>query len=180
MNSSPAASPARCAPLYKHSTMSKSMTEFWDSNYYNHPPLTDDMVSFAESNLHVKLPTLLVDLLKIQNGGYTKGFVYPMTQKTTWAENHVPLSELFGIVTNDSLDSPQNILLSNYMTQEWGLPEKQVILSGDGHWWITLDYRIDNVPSVKWIDVECNEEVEIAKNFEDFINGLVSDDTFEF
>jgi len=154
------------------------MSEFWDSNYYNHPPLTDDMVSFAEANLQVKLPTLFIDLLKIQNGGYTRGFAYPMTQKTTWAENHIPLSELFGIVVDDSLDSPQNILLSSYMTIEWGLPEKQVLLSGDGHWWITLDYRTGEIPIVKWIDVECNEEIEIAKSFEVFLNELVPEDTY--
>ena len=116
--------------------------------------------------------------LKIQNGGYTKGFAFPMTQKTTWAENHVPLSDLFGIVLDKSIQTAQNIMDTDYMTNEWGLPEKQVLLTGDGHWWITLDYRDNEIPSVKWIDVECNEEVKIADDFDQFINGLVSDDTF--
>lgn len=152
--------------------------EFWDVNYYNNPPLTEDMIVAAEKTLAVKLPALFIELLKIQNGGYTKGFSYPMTQKTTWSDNHVPLSELFGIVTDKLIDSGHNILNSHYMIKEWGLPDRQVLLTGDGHWWITLDYRNGESPTVKWIDTECDEEVEVANSFDDFINGLVSDETF--
>jgi hypothetical protein len=155
--------------------MSINKSEFWDSNEYNHP-LTEDMVNFAEEMLNVKLPNLLIELLKIQNGGYTRGFVFPMTKKTTWAENHVPLSELFGIVTDENTETSQNILDSQYMIDEWGLPEKQVLLAGDGHWWITLDYRKGDIPTVRWIDVECDEDIHVADSFDDFINGLVSED----
>lgn len=153
-------------------------TDFWDSNYYNHPPLTDEMVQTAEEELGVKLPQLLIDLLKIQNGGYTKGFAFPMKVKTTWAMDHVPLSDLSGIVVDKSLETAQNILETAYMTQEWGLPEKQVLLSGDGHYWITLDYRKGNIPTVRWIDTECDEDIHVANSFEDFISGLVSEDKF--
>ena len=158
--------------------MAIDKNEFWDENYYNHPPLTDDMVSNAEKMLDVKLPILLIELLKVQNGGYTKGFAFPMTEKTTWAENHVPLSDLFGIVIDETLETAQNILASQYMTEEWGLPERQVLLTGDGHWWITLDYRKSSTPSIRWIDVECGEDIHIADTFDDFINGLVEEDAF--
>jgi len=158
--------------------MAINKADFWEDNYYNHPPLTDDMVTTAETLLKVKLPTLLIDLLKIQNGGYTKGFAYPMTVKTTWAENHVPLSELFGIVTDQTIETGQNILDTAYMIEEWGLPDNQVLLNGDGHWWITLDYRQGEIPTVRWIDAECDQDIHIADNFEDFINGLVTEDTF--
>ncbi len=50
--------------------MTINKTDFWDNNYYNHPPLTDEMVTTAETLLKVKLPALFIDLLKIQNGGY--------------------------------------------------------------------------------------------------------------
>jgi hypothetical protein len=153
-------------------------TTFWDVNYYNHPPLTDEMIAIAEKTLNVKLPGIFIELLKIQNGGYTKGFVFPMTEKTTWAENHVPLSELFGIVTDESLKTAHNILDTPYMTKEWGLPEKQVLLSGDGHCWITLDCRSGIAPSIRWIDVECGEDIHVADNFEEFIYGLVAADEF--
>ena len=113
--------------------MTINKKDFWDTNFYNHPDLTDEIVEIAEESLKVKLPRLLIQLLKIQNGGYTKGFVFPMKQKTTWAENYIPLNELFGIVINISIETGQNILNTNYMIHEWGLPDNQVLLAGDGH-----------------------------------------------
>jgi hypothetical protein len=154
------------------------LDNFWDDNYYNNPPLKDNMIVEAERILNVKLPPLFIDLLKIQNGGYTKNFVFPMSQKTTWAENYIPLDQLFGIVTDESHKSAHNILESAYMTEEWDLPEKQVLINGDGHWWITLDYRSDPNPLVKWIDVECEEEILIAESFDKFIHRLVLHDDF--
>ena len=158
--------------------MKINKNEFWDSNYYNNPPLTDKMIEQAESELGVKLPNTFLELLKIQNGGYARGFAFPMTIKTTWSDNHVPLTELFGIVFDNESDSVHNIMLSNYMTQEWRLPEKQILLSGGGHWWITLDYRQGETPSIRWIDCECNEDIHIADSFDCFYNGLVSEDEF--
>ena len=158
--------------------MAINKVDFWRNNYYKHPPLTDSMVSSAETFLKVKLPVQLIELLRIQNGGYTKGFAYPMTVQTTWSDNHVPLAELFRIVTDRSIKTAQNILDTAYMTKEWGLPDKQVLLNGDGHWWITLDYRKSSIPTVRWIDVECDQDILIAESFEDFIDGLVSEDEF--
>ncbi|MCA0229994.1 MAG: SMI1/KNR4 family protein [Bacteroidetes bacterium] len=158
--------------------MAIDKNEFWGDNYYNNLSLTDTMVLVAEKMLQVKLPPLFIELLKIQNGGYTKGFAFPMNTTTTWAENHVPLSELFGIVTDKARESAHNILETQYLIEEWGLPEKQVLINGDGHWWITLDYRQSDIPSVRWIDTECDEDIHIANSFEDFINGLVSEENY--
>lgn len=151
---------------------------FWGSNDYNHPALTDAMIVEAEQTLGVKLPESLIELLRIQNGGSTKGFAFPMTRKTSWAENHVSLRELFGIVTDKSIETTQNILDTAYMTKEWGLPPKQVLLMGDGHYWITLDYRNGEVPGVRWIDVERDEDIHIADSFGKFFDGLVPRETF--
>jgi hypothetical protein len=155
-----------------------SIDNFWGENYYNHPPLTADMIQIAEERLGVKLPSSYLDLLRIQNGGYTQGFAFPMSQETTWAADHVPLTDLFGIIPDETIDTPQNIMLTSYMTDEWGLPAKQVLLTGDGHWWITLDYRDSAIPAVSWIDTECNEDIRIAETFDKFIEGLVSDEEF--
>ncbi len=146
---------------------------FWEDNFYNHPPLTDQMVEQAEAMLGFKLPGSLIALLWIQNGGYTKGFVHPMKQRTTWAEDHVPLDDLGGIVLDPEHETALNLLQTEYMTKEWGLPEKQVLLSGDGHYWITLDYRHGPEPTVAWIDVECGEDFQVAASFDDFLSGLV-------
>lgn len=150
---------------------------FWGNNYYDNPPLTNELVEKAEQELKVKLPEALINLLRIQNGGYTKGFAFPMSVCTTWAEDHVPLTELSGIVSGN-FKSMHNILLTEYMIEEWDLPERQVLLCGDGHWWITLDYRNNVIPTVRWLDVDCEEDIHVADSFEDFINGLVSEDQF--
>jgi hypothetical protein len=152
--------------------------DFWGTNFYNHPMLTDEMIAQAEATLGCQLPGELIELLRIQNGGYTKGFAHPMCQPTTWAVDHVPLPDLAGIVTDSNHRTAQNLLHSEYMTKEWGLPPKQVLLSGDGHYWITLDYRKGAVPSVAWIDVECNEDIQIAPSFAAFLTGLVPISTY--
>ncbi|WP_428506896.1 SMI1/KNR4 family protein [Roseateles sp.] len=155
------------------------LREFWGTNYYNHPPLTDEMVAIAEARLGVTLPVLLVDLLRMQNGGYTKGFAHPMTERTTWSDDHVPLDDLAGIVIGAAAGTPQNLLHSETMRAEWGIPPKQVLLSGDGHYWLTLDYRSGPAPVVSWIDVECGEDLRVASSFEEFVNGLVPAESYE-
>lgn len=152
--------------------MAIPIDKFWRSNHYGHPPLTDEMVSIAEEQLGVKLPAEYLALLRVQNGGYTHGFGFPMTQPTTWAKDHVPLNYMTGIVTDHSIRTAQNILDTGYMTEEWGLPARQALLSGDGHWWITLDYRRGDTPSVAWIDVECAEDIQVAPTFAAFLDGL--------
>ncbi|HWL10888.1 MAG TPA: SMI1/KNR4 family protein [Planctomicrobium sp.] len=146
---------------------------FWSSNYYEHPSITDEMIRIAESRLSIKLPASYVDLLRIQNGGYTHGFAFPMTQRTSWADDHVPLHDLAGIVIDPQHRTAENLLDTEYMTNEWGLPRRQALLSGDGHWWISLDYRNGPTPSVIRLDVECDQQVQIAQTFDDFLNGLV-------
>src|SRR5687767_12998281 len=146
--------------------------KFWRSNHYNHPPLTDEMVAMAERELGVILPAQYISLLRIQNGGYTHEFGFPMTRPTTWAEDHVPLHDLAGIVTNPEIRTAQNILDTAYMVEEWGLPPRQALLSGDGHWWITLDYRKGDVPSVAWLNVDCGQDFQVAPTFAAFLDGL--------
>ncbi|QTV05083.1 SMI1/KNR4 family protein [Faecalibacter bovis] len=157
----------------------KDYNDFWEDNYYNHPKLTDEMIELAERKLNIKLPQTYINLLKIMNGGYTKGFAFPMNEKTSWSENHIPLDTLNGIVIDENIKTAQNLLDTEYMTNEWGLPEKQVLLSGNGHYWVTLDYRNNSNPSIRWIDVEMDEDIHIANNFDEFLNGLVSDEFYD-
>jgi hypothetical protein len=67
--------------------------------------------------------------------------------------------------------------LSLLLLREWGMPEGFVLLTGDGHWWIALDYRRsgpDGPPSVVWYDNEMDEDVQLAADFETFVHGLRS------
>lgn len=152
--------------------MAMTAAEFWGKNTYNHPPLTSEMLAYAENFLGAKFPRLLVELLKVQNGGYTQGFGFPMSERTSWAKDHVPMDNLAGIVIDPSVQTAFNVLDSRYFESEWGLPPKQITLTGDGHWWITLDYRNGDEPSVLWADVEMDECLPIAPTFEAFYAGL--------
>jgi hypothetical protein len=154
--------------------MAIDLTTFWDETDKVPPPLTTEFIQQAEQQLAVHLPVELLALLRQQNGGYTRGFVYPMAHPTSWAENHVPFDELFGLVPSDK--GAMSILDTAYLTEEWGLPEKQVLLCGDGHWFITLDYRHGPEPRVAWIDTELDEDVPVADSFPAFLVGLVDRD----
>ena len=41
-----------------------------------------------------------------------------------------------------------------------------------------MDYRNNSNPSIRWIDVEMDEDIHIANNFDEFLNGLVSDEFY--
>ena len=64
------------------------------------------------------------------------------------------------------------------MTREWGLPPRQVLLTGDGHWWISLDYRAGDVPSVAWLAIDHGQDIQVAPSFAAFLDGLLPDSAF--
>jgi hypothetical protein len=49
-----------------------------------------------------------------------------------------------------------------------------VLLCGDGHWWIALDYRNapGGEPSVVWYDNELRQDLRLAPTFRVFVEGL--------
>ncbi|MFD3930212.1 SMI1/KNR4 family protein [Streptomyces sp. NPDC058614] len=154
---------------------------FWgDGPHGVQPPLTDEAVQEAELELGVRLPTSFLDLLQGQNGGLVadRWDAFPTDVPTSWSEDHVPLDMMMGIGRHDDqlslLDSP-------YLVKEWGLPSPVVLLSGDGHCWIPLDYRVcgrQGEPSVAWFDADWKSELTLAANFEAFMEGLTSAASF--
>ncbi|MBP5988115.1 MAG: SMI1/KNR4 family protein [Azonexus sp.] len=150
-------------------------SQFWGTDSDHNPPITDEILTEAEGILGVNFPEELVALWRVQNGGYTQGFVYPTHRKTTWAEDHVSFHELFGIGSTASPSGIHNILNSEYMIKEWGLPSNQVLLAGDGHWWISLDYRNSRIPCVTWLDVAAGQDIELSPSFGEFLSKLLPD-----
>jgi hypothetical protein len=51
------------------------------------------MVEEVETAFGVRLPSAFIELLRVQNGGYTLGFIFPTSHRTSWAQDHVPLDE---------------------------------------------------------------------------------------
>ncbi|MFI1169966.1 SMI1/KNR4 family protein [Streptomyces melanogenes] len=149
---------------------------FWGDGLYGvQEPLTDPALEGAEHVLEVRLPSPLLEILRLQNGGQVSpGWnAFPTKVATSWSESHVPLDGMMGIGRHKNQPS---LLDTPYLVEEWDLPSPLVLLSGDGHCWIALDYRRcgrHGEPSVTWFDTDLNTELTLAADFRMFIEGLV-------
>lgn len=149
--------------------------QFWNlSQPATFKPVTSVSIKRVEEELGVQLPSLLIELLRIKNGGSTSPMFLNCTDKSIWIDGYYSIEELFGI--NDESTDRIGILSTPYLISEWDLPEQQILILGDGHWWITLDYRINaKEPSVNWIEPEAERDVVIANNFEEFVRNLLDE-----
>ncbi|WP_434450841.1 SMI1/KNR4 family protein [Lentzea sp. E54] len=156
--------------------------EFWSTGTYGvQPPLSDEAVRSAEEILGVRLPEALLELLRAQNGGtaVAERSAFPTSRATSWAPDHVPFDGVMGI---GSAEGTLSLLDTPYLVEEWRLPSPVVLLTGDGHTWVALDYREcgpDGEPSVVWLDADEEAELALAPDFRTFLDGLVSDEVFE-
>jgi hypothetical protein len=145
---------------------------FWGGGTYDvQPPLTDEVVQEAQDLLGVTLPATLLDLLRVQNGGIVAcgRRRFPTSAPTSWADDHVPLTDLVGIGHTPGVGS---LLETPDLIEEWGLPDDVVPVSGDGHYWIVLDYRRSAEPTVTWLDTDLHTELALAPDFRSFVEGL--------
>ncbi|MFH5804818.1 SMI1/KNR4 family protein [Alienimonas sp. DA493] len=162
--------------------------EFWaDRPDESSPSLTDAGVALVERVLGVKLPAAYLDLLRYRNGGETRGWECSVEGEEGWDEF---VGELFGVpsLTEDeaaSIDTAAldenisteihgSVLVTPYMTREWQLPPRQVLLSGDGHTWLSLDYRESEDPAVVFLQDDGLEFAisELAGSFDEFLSRL--------
>jgi hypothetical protein len=156
---------------------------FWDAERKvgEVPPLTEDLVATAERELGVLLPGELLRLPRRQNGGVVAdAWDACPADPNFWARDHVPFETLFGIGPPD-IPGPITLLHTPYLVQEWDLPTSIVLLSGQGHWWIALDYRRRGrhaSPAVTWIDNEMDHEQTLAPDFHTFVERLTSSSRF--
>ncbi len=154
---------------------------FWrDGAHGVRLPVTDEMIKDAECVLDVTLPSSMLELLRVQNGGPVapEWNAFPTSQPTSWSADHVPFDELLGIGRRERTLS---LLDTPYLIEEWDLPSPVVLISGDGHWWIGLDYRICSrqaEPSVTWFDTELETELALASDFRSFVECLTTDTAF--
>lgn len=155
--------------------------KFWtDGTYGVQAPLTDEAVREAEALLGVRLPEALLELLRVQNGGgvVDERSAFP-SEPNSWAPDHAPFDSLMGI---GAAERTMSLLDTPYLVEEWGLPSPVVLLTGDGHWWIALDYREcgpDGEPPVVWLDADDESELALAPDFRSFLAGLVPAESFD-
>ncbi|GAB1305962.1 SMI1/KNR4 family protein [Bacillus altitudinis] len=150
----------------------KSFWEIDEEGYYTLKKINEAEIAKAEKKLGITLPDTYKKLILEQNGGYTIHNAFPTTQSNSWAEDHIQFNHLLGIAEDEG------IMDSAYLIKEWELPEGLVLINGDGHTWVAMDYRkTKENPAIHYFDVEMEEDFKLADSFDEFIEGLY---TFEY
>lgn len=71
------------------------------------------------------------------------------------------------------IETYESIFDTADMSFEWGLPPSLVLLDGDWHTWVALDYRKNqNNPPVIFIETDNYSEYILADNFAEFLSLL--------
>lgn len=158
-------------------------TRFWDEDDYNTEEYTsahpdDRQIAEAERELGYKLPAAYIELMRMRNGGAPLKTSYPTTEATSWAEDHIAITGIFGIgrEKSSSLCGDQG---SAFWVEEWGYPADGIYFAdcpSAGHDMILLDYSQcgpQGEPCVVHVDQESDyKKTFLAKDFETFIRGL--------
>ncbi len=145
----------------------KSFWEIDEEGYYTLKKINEAEIAKAEKKLGVTLPDTYKKLILEQNGGYTIHNAFPTTHSNSWAEDHIQFNHLLGIAEDEG------IMDSAYLIKEWELPEGLVLINGDGHTWVAMDYRkTKENPAIHYFDVEMEEDFKLADSFDEFIEEL--------
>lgn len=129
---------------------------------YVQPELTDEILWVAEKQLGYKLPKEYIELLKIQNGGYTRFTLCG------------DAGQLFGI--GPCFPSITTTDLTGYAATVSYELNGLIPFDGDGHWYICFDFRGGSIdPEITFIDLECDEEEVIADSFKEYLALLEID-----
>ncbi|MCW4680088.1 SMI1/KNR4 family protein [Bacillus pumilus] len=151
------------------------MKQFWanqSDDPYTLKKISEKDILKTEKKLGVKLPQEYKNLVLEQNGGYLECNAFPTDRPTSWAEDHIQFDHLLGI------GKKEGILESDYLIKEWELPKDIILISGDGHSWVALDYRnTTENPPVHFFDLEMEEDFKIADSFNEFISKLYIDES---
>ena len=167
------------------------LDDFWTGSDYEREAyigeaLNPHLIQSIEHELGYKLPKSYIELMSFQNGGTPKNRCYETGVETSWAEDHVAITGIFGIGRKPRY-SLCGELGSKFMMNEWGYPPIGVYFAdtpSGGHDMLCFDYRNvihENEPPIVQVDQEDDYKITfIASNFENFIRGLRHDDSFPF
>jgi hypothetical protein len=142
---------------------------FWKipSEYKPGDNVTKEAISAVETHLGVQLPKGYVALMKEQNGGeLTYRYVL-------FNDGDAAIIPYF-----HELDVECGVGLSPVLVEECGLPDHLVLLTGDFHSWLALDYsKSANEPAVVYITEHESgngtwQEHFLAHSFDEFTGRL--------
>lgn len=166
------------------------LADFWKKSEYSEKafvsqPFTDELLDSIEKELGYKLPASYIELMRNQNGGIPLNTSFPTNERTSWADNHVAITGIFGI-GREKKYSLCGELGSKFMIELWDYPEIGVYFAdcpSAGHDMICLDYRKNGKsgePQVVHVDQEDDYKITfLAETFEEFVKGLVNDSVYD-
>jgi hypothetical protein len=152
---------------------------------YVDEPLTDDLLARVEASLSFVLPKSYVALCRNQNGGAPKRNCHRTASPTTWAFDHVAITNIKAIGFGKTW-SLCGLFGQSDVVGDGGYPPIGVYFAdcpSAGHDMLCLDYRnlnADGEPTVVHVDQEWDYQITpVADSFESFIRGLESSDAFD-
>ncbi|MCP5499818.1 MAG: SMI1/KNR4 family protein [Leptospiraceae bacterium] len=162
-------------------------SDFWDDDEY---AIKKYLSEFPEDKLILsietelggyKLPKSYIELMKQHNGGMPKNTCFPLNDKGDYIE----ITGIFGI-GREKTYSLCGQLGSTFMIEEWEYPDTGVYICdcpSAGHDMVMLDYSKcgkEGEPEVVHVDQEDDyRKTFLAKNFEEFIRGLLPYSEFD-
>lgn len=165
-------------------------SDFWDDSDYSKENYIEDypsneLITSVEEELGYKLPESYIEFMRHRNGGQVYKSCYPMSERTSWANDHVAIEGFLGL-GRKKMYSIAGELGSKFMCEEWGYPDTGIYICdcpSSGHDMILLDYvecGKNGEPKVVHVDQEFDYKKTLVSNdFETFVKGLVSSEEFE-
>jgi len=165
-------------------------TDFWDDSDYALQEYVEqkpsaELIQSIEEELGYKIPASYIELMTLHNGGIPKNNCFPTTESTSWAEDHVAITGIMGIGRSKTY-SLCGQLGSKFIIEEWGYPDTGFFICdcpSAGHDMVMLDYLKcgrNGEPEVVHVDQEGDyKKTFLAKDFETFIRGLVSEKVYD-
>ena len=170
---------------------------FWDQSEfamreYVDEPLTDELLLRVEETLGRRLPKAYVELCRGQNGGEPVNACIRTMEATSWASDHVKITNIKGIGFANRwalcglFGHPHYAEGYAYFVED-GAPPLDGIFFADcpsaGHDALVLNYgdlNSDGEPSVAHVELEGEVAIlRIADSFEAFLQALESWEAFE-
>lgn len=165
---------------------------FWEDSayalkaYVEEAPPSPELVASVEAELGgYRLPGSYIALMTTRNGGLPARDRFPMSEATSWADDHIAITGIRGI----GRTRPQSLCGdygSRFWNDEWEYPDIGVYFADTpaaGHCMLALDYRAcgrHGEPSVVYVDQGDDFAITpVAENFEAFIRGLVDASVFD-
>lgn len=138
-------------------------------NYRTYTP--NESIAAYELKYGFKIPEQYIDFAGTHSDHVVKlPSCVPGENDTYFGEGFYEIGTYRGLDPNED----SSIFDSSWLVREWELPEKLVLIEGDGHAWLALDYRQSTAePRVIVIESENSTYKVLANNFQSFTTLLI-------